>query len=198
VADLVCLCLLGKARVDRRAPRGQAGGKDRPVRVQPRPLRLLAFLALNWKRPHRREEMQDLFWSHKPSGPAANNLRQALPPDSLCVQDDTVQWNPAVPPWVDALAFEAALETGDLDTALSLYVGPFLPDAYDEWAQLERERLSLRYLTALEARAERCYEARQREARVVQFSPTIVRPAMKSPGYRMKEIVAGVQGADKP
>ncbi len=166
--DQVNLHLFGPTYITRGE---QACAAQEPLRVQPRPLRLLAYLALNWKRAHRREELQDLFWSHKPSGPAANNLRQALwhlrqalPPDSLCVQDDAVQWNPATPPWVDALAFEAALEGGDLDTALNLYAGPFLPDAYDEWAQLERERLRLRYLGALEMRAERRYEARQWEA----------------------------------
>jgi DNA-binding SARP family transcriptional activator len=166
--DKVYLHLLGQAYI---AWGDQTRTAREPVHVQPRPLRLLAYLALDWKRPHRREELQDLFWPHKPSGPAANNLRQALwhlrqalPPDSLCVQDDTVQWNPAMPPWVDALAFEAALEAGDLDTALNLYAGPFLPDAYDEWAQLERERLHLRYLGALEMRAERHYEAQQWEA----------------------------------
>jgi len=40
---------------------------------------------------------------------------------------------------VDALAFKAALDADDLDAALELYAGPLLPDAYDEWVQLERD-----------------------------------------------------------
>jgi len=96
---------------------------------------------------------------------AANNLRQVLPVEALHhLNGDVVQWNSAVILWVDALVFEAALEANDLDTALDLYAGPLLADTYDEWAQLERERLHLHYLTALEARAHRRYEARHWEA----------------------------------
>ncbi len=161
--DLVHLYLLGQTLAA-----WQTGGECKPLSIQPKPLRLLAYLALNWERPHRRETLQALFWPDKPSRPAANNLRQALwhlrqalAPETLHLPRDTVQWNPAGPPWVDALAFEAALDLDDLDTALNLYTGPLLPDTYDEWAQLERERLHLRYLTALETRAHQLYKKRR-------------------------------------
>jgi DNA-binding SARP family transcriptional activator/Tfp pilus assembly protein PilF len=159
------LYLLGQTRAV--CPGGDQG-KD--LRVQPKPLQLLAYLALNWKHPQRRPGLQALFWPDKPPRAAANNLRQALwhlrqalPAETLYVEGDVVTWNPAQPPWVDALAFETALQAGDLDAALDLYAGPLLPDAYDEWAQLERERLYLRYLTALEDRAHRHYKARNWE-----------------------------------
>jgi DNA-binding SARP family transcriptional activator len=152
MADLVRLYLLGPVRVV-----WQSDGHEKLARVQPRPLCLLAYLALNWKLPHRREELQALFWPDKSPAASANNLRQALwhlrqslSPDCFTVQDDQVQWNPAAPPWVDALAFEAALDAGNLDAALALYAGPLLAETFDEWAQLERERLNLRYLAALE------------------------------------------------
>lgn len=186
--ERVCLYLLGQGRVTRQ---GQAGS-EQSVHVQPRLLHLLAYLALNWKQAHRREELQACFWPDAAPAAAANNLRQALwqlrqvlPRDLLLVKGAVVQWNPATPPWVDALAFEAALDACNpsaaqqqssgrlspeagglieaeqaLDTALSFYVGPFLPDCYDEWTQLERERLHLRYLAALETRGHRRYEAR--------------------------------------
>lgn len=163
---LIHLYLLGQTCAIR-----QTGGEQRPLPVQPKPLRLLAYLSLGWKRPHRREVLQALFWPDKPPHSAANNLRQAiwhlrqvLPPATLLLEGDEVRWNPAQMLWVDALAFEAALDAGDLDTALALYAGPLLPGAYDEWAQLERERLHLRYLAALEARAHRRYETRLWEA----------------------------------
>jgi DNA-binding SARP family transcriptional activator/predicted negative regulator of RcsB-dependent stress response len=164
--DLVHLYLLGKTLAV-----WQPDGERKPLHIQPKPLRLLAYLALNWKQLHRRESLQALFWPDKPSRPAANNLRQALwhlrqtlPPETLRLQGDTVQWNPAEPPWVDALAFEAALDADDLDAALDLYAGPLLPDAYDEWALLERERLHLRYLTGLETHAYQLYKSRRWEA----------------------------------
>ena len=160
------LYLLGQTRVVQ-----QASGERWDTSIQPKPLRLLAYLALKGKQLHRREMLRALFWPDKPPRSAANNLRQALwrlrqalPPETLLAQDDTVRWNPASLPWVDALAFEAALDAGDLDTALTLYAGPLLPDAYDEWAQLERERLHLRYLATLEARAHQLYESRRWEA----------------------------------
>jgi DNA-binding SARP family transcriptional activator/Tfp pilus assembly protein PilF len=130
----------------------------------------LAYLALQWEQSHRREALRALFWPDKSSRQAANNLRQALyhlrqalPPATLLLQEETVLWNPETPPWVDVLAFEAALDAEDLDAALGLYGGPLLPDCYAEWSQLEQERLHLRYLAALETRAHRHYEARRWE-----------------------------------
>lgn len=162
----VRLYFLGQARVIR-----VSDGAQQELRVQPKPLYLLAYLALNGERSHRREALQALFWPDKSPRSAANNLRQALwhlrqalPSATLQLEDDQVAWNPASPPWVDALVFEAALAADDLDTALQLYAGPLLPDDYDEWAQLERERLHLCYLEALERRAHRHYEARRWQA----------------------------------
>lgn len=159
------LYLLGQTCIARH----QLGNEQR-CRIQPRSLCVLAYLALNWRQSHRREELQTQFWPNKPADAAANNLRQSLwqlrqvLPEAFCFDEDRVQWNPASPPWVDALAFEEALTANDLDNALALYRGPLLPDVYDEWAQLERERLHLRYLTALESRAQQQYEKRQWQA----------------------------------
>ncbi len=93
-----------------------------------------------------REALRALFWPDKPPLAAANNLRQALwrlrqvlPPEILHLQGDWVGLDPASRLWVDALAFKAALDADDLDAALELYAGPLLPDAYDEWVQLERD-----------------------------------------------------------
>jgi DNA-binding SARP family transcriptional activator/Tfp pilus assembly protein PilF len=162
VKSKICLYLLGQTRLV-----SQAGDEPQALRIQRKPLHLLAYLALNLERFHRREALQALFWPDKSPRAAANNLRQALwhlrqvlPPDTLHLQGDEVGWNPMTLPWVDAQAFEAAVDRGDLEAALALYGGPLLPDVYAEWAQMERERLHLRYLTALECRARQRYEAR--------------------------------------
>ncbi|MCX7682552.1 MAG: hypothetical protein N2508_11435, partial [Anaerolineae bacterium] len=145
----------------------QTNDEQQPLPLQPKPLHILAYLALHCHHSCRREELWAVFWPDKTAQAAANNLRQALwqlrrvlPAATLCMDEDMVQWNPLWPPWVDALEFERCLDAGDLDAALALYAGPFLPDNYDEWAQSERERLHLRYLTALESRAHRYYKAR--------------------------------------
>ena len=161
----VHLYLLGQTRA-----LGLIDQELKELPIQPKPLHLLAYLGLNGERPHRREALRALFWPDKPPLAAANNLRQALwhlrqalPPETLHLQDDWVGLA-ASRLWVDALAFKAALDADDLDAALDLYAGPLLPDAYDEWAQLERERIRLGYLTALETRAQRRYEFHRWEA----------------------------------
>lgn len=160
-AQFVFVHLLGQARIVL-----QAGTHQQALPIQPKPLHMLAYLVMHGDSPCRREELQALFWPERSPRSAANNLRQALwhlrqnlPLQALIVQDGTVQWNPDMPTWIDTVAFETALDAGDLDAALKGYVGPLLPDVYDEWAQLERERLHLRYLSALEARAHSYYEA---------------------------------------
>jgi DNA-binding SARP family transcriptional activator len=183
----ISLYILGQTRLV-----WQAGGQEQELHIQPKPLHLLAFIALAWKSPHRREELQAQFWPEKPPHSAANNLRQALwylrqtlPPETLSTPDDAVQWNPASPPWVDALAFEAALSAGDLDTALALYAGPLLPDAYEEWAQLERERLHLCYLTALEARSQRHYRARHWSAALTDVETLLAADPLNEAATRL-------------
>jgi DNA-binding SARP family transcriptional activator len=185
--DPVCLYLLGQTRL-----LFQTSSRPKELKIQPKPLHLLAYMALNWKQPHRREALQAQFWPDKPSRAAANNLRQALwhlrqtlPPATLHLQGDVVRWNPAIPPWVDALAFETGLEADDLDAALELYVGPLLPDAYDEWAQLERERLHLRYLMALETRAHRRYEVRRWQAALADAEALLAADTLNEAAARL-------------
>jgi DNA-binding SARP family transcriptional activator len=185
--DAVRLYILGQTRAV-----WQASSGPRELKIQPKLLHLLAYLALDWKQTHRREALQVLFWPDKSSRAAANNLRQALwhlrqtlPPATLHLQGDVVQWNPATPPWVDALAFEASLDADDLDAALDLYTGPLLPDAYDEWAQLERERLYLRYLTSLETRAHRRYETRCWQAALADAETLLATDALNEAAARL-------------
>lgn len=164
-AETIQLTLLGQTRAVLRSDQG-----ERPLRIQTKPTLLLAYLALEAGRAQRRERLQALFWPDKSPQQAANNLRQvlwhlrqALPPETLLLEGDTVRWNPAMLPWVDALAFEESLEAEAWGQALALYGGPLLPEAYDEWVQIERERLFLHYLTALENRALDHYQRRRWE-----------------------------------
>ena len=162
------------------------------MRFQPKPLRLLAYLVLLESAPCRREVLQAIFWPEKPPHLAANNLRQTLwhlrqnlPSEALVVQDDTVHWNLDLPVWIDAQAFESALDAGALDAALDLYTGPLLPGVYDEWAQLERERLHLCYLNALEARAHTRYEARRWEAALADANALVAADPLNESAVRL-------------
>jgi DNA-binding SARP family transcriptional activator len=115
---------------------------------------LLAFLAVEADRPHRREALADLLWPERPPAAARNNLRQALYqlrqtlancPDStshLLVTAKEIQFDPASDHWLDVAQFETCLATSRahhpagqalcpdclarLETAVALYRGDFL------------------------------------------------------------------------
>ena len=96
---------------------------SRPLSNSPydRPHALLAYLAVESDRPHRREALADLFWPDLPAEAARHNLRQLLftlrrtlgDPDAavpfLLVGRDTVRFNRAGDYWLDIEAFAAPL-----------------------------------------------------------------------------------------
>ena len=126
---------------------------------------LLAHLALEADRPHRREKLAGLLWPEQPEQDARTNLRHALSnlrkaidnqkaePPFLLVSRQTIQFNTASDAWVDVTAFIQTLETPaptvhDLEQAVDLYQGEFLEGfsigdsaIFDEWVTLKREQL---------------------------------------------------------
>ena len=124
---------------------------------------LLAYLAVEADRPHRRDSLADLLWPESPPAAAADNLRSALArlrrairdeettPPFLLITRETLQFNRASDHALDVSAFQEALADSDASRAaqaLALYRGDLLagfalPDApaWDDWALLARERL---------------------------------------------------------
>ncbi len=117
----------------------------------------LAYLALN-PSPHSREELADFLWDGRPRKQVLSNLRSLLAqlPDEvkpyLLTDRQTVGINPALPIWVDALAFAqqtaAPTTSSQLAAVLQLYRGDFLEGVFareshglEEWAAVWRERL---------------------------------------------------------
>ena len=84
---------------------------------------LLSYLAVESRRPHRREALADLLWPDRPEQAARHNLRQALSnirrvigdrdasPAFLLITRQTVQFNQASDYWLDVTAFTTLLET---------------------------------------------------------------------------------------
>lgn len=129
----------------------------RAALVQPKRLALLAYLALASPRGfHRRDTLVSLFWPESDEQHARHALRQALHTlrramgseviisrgdNDLAVDHDSL--------WCDACAFQDALDTGDLERAISLYTGDFLPGFFvsnaapelEQWLEAERGRL---------------------------------------------------------
>jgi adenylate cyclase len=145
---------------------------------------LLAYLAAEPDRPHRREALAEMFWPDRPEGAARANLRHTLAclrrligdhiasPPFLLPTRHTLQFDEASDAWVDVAAFSALLpgrqtETvQQLEDAVRLFRGPFLEDvsladsaAFEEWQVLRREHFLRLMLDALWRLAE-SYERR--------------------------------------
>jgi DNA-binding SARP family transcriptional activator len=138
---------------------------------------LLAYLAVEADRPHRRETLAGLLWSEWPDRDALSNLRYALynlrqtisdhtaTPPFLLITRQTIQFNTASDYSLDVETFEAASQRacpersrriGDLQSAIRLYRGSFLEGfflgdspAFEEWVLFRREQISRRMLSAL-------------------------------------------------
>lgn len=128
--------------------------------TQPKPLVLLAYLALEG--PQQRRHLAELFWpagqSLKSLAMALSRLHKAAP---HCWEADGTRLRCAVE--CDAVTLLAALDAGDIGLAIDLYRGPFLADLtpsqvgeeLGDWLIATRARLADRYRTSLLAAAER-------------------------------------------
>ncbi|HID08513.1 MAG TPA: hypothetical protein EYP10_15355, partial [Armatimonadetes bacterium] len=127
---------------------------------------LLAYLAVEPPRPHRREHLAAMFWPDAPPKDARTNLRWILSNLRKTIGDSntnsapvilttrqSIQCNPEADLWVDTAEFAscAAISPPDienLEQAVSLYRGEFLSGLHprnslplDEWLLVERETL---------------------------------------------------------
>src|SRR5256712_4532023 len=140
--------------------RGPDGRELRSVLQQPKRLALLAYLALATPRGfHRKDTLLALFWPELDQEHARHALRQAVHmmrralgadvvvsrgEDELGLGEDVL--------WCDAVAFEQALDAGQLAQAVELYRGEFLGGffvseagpAFEQWLERERARLRQR------------------------------------------------------
>ncbi len=157
--------LLGGFRLDAESGPVEAIGR---TRVQ----LLLAYLILHGRTASTRSQVAYLFWpdsSEKQAHADLRNvlfyLRQALPDiqQSVHITAQTVQWRAEASFTVDVIEFEAAVEQADLanarddradmqqwlEQAVAQYGGDLLPECYDDWILLERERLAQRFARTL-------------------------------------------------
>lgn len=122
-------------------------GTRTAIPVQPKRLAVLAYLAAENGRSHRRDTLLSLFWPTMDTSRARRalsqtlySLRRDLGPDLLLSHgNEEVSLHPERL-WCDAAAFGERIDTGDLEEALKLYRGDFLPglhvsDAreFEEW-----------------------------------------------------------------
>ncbi len=120
-------------------------------------LQVLAYLLLHRSSAVSREYLAFLLYPDDDEGSARAKLRATLselakvlpqPVERyVTIDTDKVAWNPAASVWIDVEAFEQ--DAGDpnrLAEAIDLYRGDLLPEVYDEWLDVIRERLRDAYL----------------------------------------------------
>jgi predicted ATPase/DNA-binding SARP family transcriptional activator len=132
--------------------------------VSGRTAALLAYLVCT-RRAQAREVLATFLWPESPQAPS--NLRTLLTTlrrdvGSYVLTGDPVAMAPEQGWWLDVAEFEHQLDTAPqddvraLEAALALYQGDFLAGVYvdsqsfEDWARLERERLRLRAMQALD------------------------------------------------
>jgi len=144
---------------------------------------LLAYLAVEADKPHRRESLAGLLWPDWSEREALGNLRytlsdlrraiedRAADPPFLIISRDSIQFNTASDHWLDVTSLTQSLESKtasieNQEKILDLYRGSFLEGfslddspAFDEWTLLTRERLARQTLVSLHSLAD-CYAER--------------------------------------
>ena len=165
---LLVIQLLGSFRAITGAP--LSGFDSDKVRA------LLAYLAIESDRPHRRERLAGLLWPDFSERSARTNLRRALSnlrqvigdrqadPPFLIITRQSIQFNQESDHALDVTSFSSLLagidgrapDTSHLEEAVALYQGDFLegfsiPDSssFEEWALVTRESLRGQVIRAL-------------------------------------------------
>lgn len=126
-----------------------------------KPLALLVYVAMAPGRRTSRESLIDLLWSDVDPDRARNALRQSLfqlrrilGEHSLAGTEELTLLSPVD---IDRDRFLACLEANDLESAIECYGGKFLPAfgvpggaAFEQWADLERNRLQAVFVRGAE------------------------------------------------
>ena len=194
------LHLLGRASLER-----DSGSAEGPA-SRPRPLALLALLAVAGKVGLGRDKCLLYLWPESDTQRARNSLHQTLHAIRTDLGPEVVDSGPPLTLnpahlTVDLWEFDAALAAGDLDAAIALYAGPFL-DGFalgdlpelEEWIEAERLKVTRRYAAALERsarqhadRGDHVHAVQQWRARA-QLEPLSAPPAL---GLMQSLVAAG-------
>lgn len=150
-----------------------AAGQDLLPPDASKPLALLAYLAAAPARHASRERLIDLFWGDSTADHGRSSLRQALYRLREAIGNDTIYSEGSDLQLGEALTtdrddFLAAMDRGEVNEAIAVYVGPFIRDfvsrgtaQFEQWCDLERERLHDLFTSAVERAGERALSAGQ-------------------------------------
>lgn len=161
---------------------------------------LLALLALRGGKPIARSVVAETFWPDTDADLALTNLRsvvrdlrQALGTEGerLRTPDRRTLAFDFQDVAVDVLAFDAAIQEGDWQTAVDLYAGPLLQDCGEDWVGPERSRREQSCLSAFHDLSERVDPSR-----AVILSQRAVELAPWQDGPRRDLMAAHVRAGD--
>jgi DNA-binding SARP family transcriptional activator len=132
-------------------------------------LAVLAYLAVESDRAHRREKLAGMLWPDYTESSARANLRRALAdlrqaigdqqatPPYLHATRETIQFNTASDYWLDVDSFtDQAGDLTGMEQAVALYQGSFLEGfsvgdapSFEDWVLLTKEQLERQVLAIL-------------------------------------------------
>jgi DNA-binding SARP family transcriptional activator len=136
---------------------------------------LLAYLALNRRSAHTREQLAGLVWGDSTDERARHTLNTTLwrinrvlesaaesagERGYLRITPQQIGFNAASGIWLDVAEFESRCDLAErantdaqraalYTQAIAFYRGDLLPDCYEDWCVVERERLQAMYVRAL-------------------------------------------------
>ncbi len=169
-------------------------GNEKVVKfITRKALALVVYLAVN-PGTRSREELADLLWSDQSQESAARNLRVVLSDirkkigNYLSIDRHSVSLSAVGDIWVDVNQLSDALQTKDLDLAISLYKGDFLESFYlkgarrfENWQVIEREKIRLELIDGLSEQIQSLLKAgRSKEAIKYLILLTTLEPLMES------------------
>jgi DNA-binding SARP family transcriptional activator len=161
--------------------------------VSRKALALVIYLAIN-PGSRSREELADLLWSDRSQERATGNLRVVLSDirkkvgDYLSIDRNSVSISASGDIRVDVHQLLDAIETKNLDLAVSLYKGDFLESFYlrgasrfENWQVIEREKIRLELVDGLSERVQSLLKAgKSKEAIKYLIHLTTLEPLLES------------------
>src|SRR5215216_4244847 len=169
---------------------------------------LLAYLMLTVGTAHRREKLAGILWPDTTDENARKNLRQELwrirkalsggqpaEKEYLLADEITLTFNPDSEYWLDVSQIERRdLDLQSLIVNLSLYQGELLPGFYDEWINLERERIQALFEAGMEQLLEQLIAAERWIAVQEWGERWLTLSGAREPAYRALMLASGVRG----
>jgi DNA-binding SARP family transcriptional activator len=171
---------------------------------QPRLKSLLAFLIYHREALQSRAHLSFTFWPDSTERQAHTNLRKYLHylrrkfPQTdtyIHIDDRSVQWRPDSAFTLDVDEFEKAINEARekmltdqslarqlFEKAIAIYHGDLLPEIYDDWIMLERERLRRLMIDSLEQLVMLLEDAREYQEAIYYNQQLLRNDALHEPG----------------